>query len=95
MVSKRIKFLRQEHNMTQAQLARKLGITRASINAWEMGLSVPSTQYIIELSKLFKVSTDYILGLNNNISIDISDLSDEDVELIEKMTNHFRKKKNS
>ena len=48
--------------MTQAELAKKLGITRSSVNAWEMGISVPSTQYIVELALLYNVSTDYLLG---------------------------------
>ena len=52
--------------MTQTELAKKLGITRSSVNAWEMGISVPSTQYIIELSLLYKVSTDYLLGRTDN-----------------------------
>ena len=60
MVFERIKFLREQKEMTQADLARQLGITRSSVNAWEMGISVPSTQYIVELSGIFKVSTDYL-----------------------------------
>ena len=47
MVADRIKTLREENQMTQAELARRLSITRASVNAWEMGISVPSTQYIV------------------------------------------------
>ena len=50
MVADRIKDLREENRMTQSDLARKLSITRASVNAWEMGISVPSTQYIVELA---------------------------------------------
>ena len=54
----KIKQLREKSEMTQAELARELGLTRSSINAWEMGLSVPSTPFIVELAKLFGVSTD-------------------------------------
>ena len=62
--AERIKELREKNNMTQSDLARRLGITRSSVNAWEMGISIPSTQYVVELAELFKVSTDYILGLS-------------------------------
>ena len=58
MVADRIKTLREENQMTQAELARRLSITRASVNAWEMGISAPSTQYIVELAGIFHISTD-------------------------------------
>ena len=53
----RIKSLREGAGLTQAEIARALGISRSGVNAWEMGLSVPSTQYIVELAKQFNVST--------------------------------------
>ena len=53
----RIKSLRERAGLTQAQVARLLGLTRSGVNAWEMGLSVPSTQYVVELAKQFDVST--------------------------------------
>ena len=63
--AERIKSLRDKAGLTQSELARKLTISRASVNAWEMGLSTPSVPYIVELSKLFHVTTDYLLGLND------------------------------
>lgn len=61
MVADRIKTLRESGGMTQAELAKRLGISRSSVNAWEQGISSPSTQYIVEFSHIFKVSTDYLL----------------------------------
>ena len=51
MVADRIKYLREESGLTQAGLANLLGITRSGVNAWEMGVSVPSTQYVVELAR--------------------------------------------
>ena len=62
MIADGIKSLREQQNMTQSNLAKQLGITRSSVNAWEMGISVSSTQYIVELAYIFYVSTDYLLG---------------------------------
>ncbi len=59
MVADRIKALRTDRQMTQAELARKLSVTRSSVNAWELGISVPSTQCIVKLAGIFSVSTDY------------------------------------
>ena len=60
----RLKILRDKYGYTQSELAKKLSITRASVNAWEMALSAPSTPFLVELSRLFHVTTDYLLGLD-------------------------------
>lgn len=89
MISERIKELREQNGYTQTTLAKELGLSRSAINAWEMGLSVPSTQYLVELSKLFRVSTDYILGLKKEEEIDISALKWEEKEIIYALLKHF------
>ena len=68
MISDRIKQLRETAGYSQAQLAKKPDVTRSSVNAWEMGISVPSTHYIVELANIFHVSTDYLLGINTSAS---------------------------
>ena len=92
MVSDRIKSLREQQGFTQSALAKQLGITRSSVNAWEQGISVPSTQYIVELAAIFKVSTDYLLGVETTASINVSGLTDEDIELTNRILEHLRKK---
>ncbi len=94
MIADRIKNLREQQNKTQTELAKQLGITRSSVNAWEMGISVPSTQYIIELANIFQVSTDYLLGVNTTSSVNVAGLSDKDIELIHSIILHLKNKKN-
>ena len=91
MVADRIKALREENRMTQSDLARKLSITRASVNAWEMGISVPSTQYIVELAGIFNVSTDYLLSVAPSASINISGLTEADVRIVYALIEHLSK----
>ena len=67
-----------------------MGITRSSVNAWEMGISVPSTQYIVELANIFNVSTDYLLGVNRTSSISVAGLTDQDIELVRGIILHLR-----
>ena len=50
MIADNIKRLRENSGLSQAALARKLGVTRASVNAWEMELSAPTAQYLIALA---------------------------------------------
>lgn len=90
LLASKIKLLREKQNYTQADLARKLGLTRSSINAWEMGLSVPSTNYIVELSKLFNVSADYLLGLDNTSTLQISGLSPKQVAVLTELIECFK-----
>ena len=92
MIADRIKSLRETHNLTQSALAKRLGLTRAGVNEWEMGISVPSTQYIRELALLFHVSSDYLLGLEGMSTLDISGLTEEDKDILIQLVNHFRNK---
>ncbi len=93
MIADRIKNLREDCKLTQSELAKKLNITRSSVNAWEMGVSVPSTTYLIELAQLFHVSTDYLLGLPENNSIDISFLSEEEISILYNLIQYFKTQK--
>lgn len=91
MIGDTIKQLREKNSYTQTTLAKKLGLSRSAINAWEMGVSIPSTSYLMELSKLFNVSTDYILGLHNDEKVDITFLSQDEKEIIYTLLNYFTK----
>ena len=92
MVADRIKSLRESHNYTQSDLARILGITRSSVNAWEMGISVPSTQYIVELAHIFKVSTDYLLCVDTSATISVAGLTEKDIQLVHSLISHLKEK---
>ena len=90
----RIKSLRERAGLTQADIARQIGISRSGVNSWEMGLSVPSTQYIVELAKKFKVSTDYLLGMDDTSSISISGLTDKQVAVLIDVIDCFKQTEN-
>ena len=92
MVADKIKFLREQIGLTQSDLAKKLGITRSSVNAWEMGISVPSTQYVVELAIIFRVSTDYLLGMKTSAAVSVEGLTKEDVEMVYALINHLWRK---
>ena len=93
MIAIKIKMLRERHNLTQSDLAKKLGLTRSGVNAWEMGISVPSTQYIVELAALFGVSTDYLLDIEKEKSININGLSEKEVGMIIELVEYFKQNK--
>ncbi|MGN0675680.1 MAG: helix-turn-helix domain-containing protein [Oscillospiraceae bacterium] len=89
-IADRIKALREKSGMTQTQLAKRLGISRSAVNSWEMSLSTPSSIYLVELSKIFGVSTDYLLSLDDGIKVDITDLNEQEQEIVMKLVDYFK-----
>lgn len=61
----RLKELRQEKELSQKSLAVYIGTNNSSICDWECGRSEPSIAYIVKLCRLFDVSADYLLGLED------------------------------
>ena len=92
MVAEKIKHLREQQGLTQAELSKRLGITRSSVNAWEMGISVPSTQYLVALADLFRVSTDYLLGVERSAVMDLSGLTQRGTGRVYALVEHLRAK---
>lgn len=62
MIAKRIKDLRTSHNMTQRELADRLGLTPKMISFYELGQRIPPSDILLKLSTIFTVSVDYLLG---------------------------------
>ena len=59
--SERLKELRIKNYMTQEQLAEVLNVSRQSVSKYELGLVYPDVEKIIQISQLFRISTDYLL----------------------------------
>ena len=92
MIYDKIKMLRERSGMTQTELAKQIGITRSGVNAWEMGISVPSTQYIVELSLLFGVSADYLLDMPKTSTVAVEGLNDTEIASVVEIINCYREK---
>lgn len=65
----RVKYLRDEHLMTQAMLAEKLGISKATVAQWERGARLPSIEVAIQLADYFNVSLDWLFGRSDDPKI--------------------------
>ena len=92
-IADRIKTLRERGGMTQSQLARRLGISRSAVNSWEMALSTPSSIYLVELSKIFGVTTDYLLSLDDGVKVDITDLNEKEQSMVIQLVDYFKSMK--
>ena len=60
LLAERIKRLRQEQNLTQGELGKKIGIHQKQISAYERGRNIPSTDILIKLADAFNVTLDYL-----------------------------------
>lgn len=65
MYGTRIRELREEHGMSQAELAKALNVTQRTVSRFELEQHDLGTQIIIDLCRLFGVSADYLLGLED------------------------------
>ena len=95
MISENIKRLRENAGLSQSALARKLGVTRASVNAWEMELSAPTAQYLIALAQLFHTTTDDILGLEPQEQIVLRDMNEQEKRLVYDLVSYIAARKDA
>ena len=65
MIGQRLYQLRKDHDMTQQELADRLGLTKYTISSYETDKSDPSDEIKMHLAQIFDVSVDYLLGLVN------------------------------
>lgn len=73
-VGKKITKLRKNMKLSQSELSELLFVTRQCLSKWELGISIPNIETIIQLSKIFKTSIDEILCLDDKIEIDINNI---------------------
>ena len=92
---KKLKELRQAAGLTQKQLAERLWLSKATVSYYEQSIRYPSPEILIKLSKVFHVSTDYLLGIEEKKQVlDVTDLTDEDIRVLEDTIVLLRKKNN-
>lgn len=89
----KIKKLRKQKHMTQQQLAERVGISKAMISAYETEMRYPSYDVLIKLAATFGVSTDYLLGLDKKKTIDITDLNEEEMQIVMTLLSVLRNRK--
>ena len=87
-----LKTLRLQNNCTQAQLAQRLGVTKSVISAYETGLRMPSYDVLISISQIFKVTTDYLLGLEKKQELDLSGLTEDEVQALTELIKAMKRR---
>lgn len=80
-LSERITELRKKSGLSQEELAEKLDVSRQAISRWESGATAPDAENLIKLSKIFNVSTDYLLCVEKETASENENKREEKKEI--------------
>ncbi len=61
--AQRLKELRLDNSLTQAELANALSVDQRTVSNWEKGIREPDFESLMKIARYFNVSADYLLGL--------------------------------
>lgn len=90
----RIAKLRVAKGLSQHQLSQMLGVKRSVVSYYESGDRLPSYDVLMEMSRVFNVSTDYLLkGKDAERIIHVSDLGERELDVVMGVINALREKK--
>lgn len=90
MLNQRIRELRCACGWSQVELAKRLGLSKQTVSNWENDNIQPSIEMLMRLSKVFGVSTDYLLGLEQTPRLDAAGLSDDIIAHLTLLIEDFR-----
>ena len=87
----KLKMLRKKNNLTQQQVAERLNVSKAVVSSYELSNRSPSFQTLVKIANIYNVTTDFLLGINKRKMIDITNLTPEQADIIEKLVQEFEK----
>ncbi len=90
--SLRLKQLRLEKHLTQAQVAERIGVTPSMVSSYETDIRLPSFEVMLRIADLFGVTVDYLLCREDKRFLDISALSDQEAAVVCGMVEILKKK---
>lgn len=85
------KKLRKSRNITQKELGAKIGLSKAVVSKYENGMGYPTYDVLIRIAQYFGVTTDYLLGVASGKTVDVSTLTDSQVDTIHQIIAEFNK----
>lgn len=92
MLNQKIRELRCGCGWSQVELAKRLGLSKQTVSNWENDNIQPSIEMLVHLSRVFGVSTDYLLGLEQTPRLDVEGLPEAMVEHLHLLVEDYRNK---
>ena len=85
------KKLRKSRNITQKELGAKIGLSKAVVSKYENGMGYPTYDVLIRIAQYIGVTTDYLLGVASGKTVDVSTLTDSQIDTIHQIIAEFNK----
>ena len=91
-LGEKIRALRLERHITQTEMSKRIGISKAMMSSYELETRQPSYPILIKIAAFLGVSTDYLLGLDKERTISVKGLTEQEVEAISNLINVFKER---
>ena len=86
-----LRKLSKNRNLTQKELGTQVGLSKAVVSKYENSLGYPTFDVLVNIASFFGVTTDFLLGVSNGKTIDVSALTDSQITLIQHTISEFVK----
>lgn len=87
--SENLKALRKGRNLTQKELGAKVGLSKAVVSKYENGMGYPTFDVLIRIAQFFGVTTDYLLGVAGSKTVDVSKLTESQIDAVHHIIAEF------
>lgn len=84
-----LKKLRTARNLTQKEFGAKIGLSKAVVSKYENGIGYPTLDTLVHIARYFDVTTDYLLGVSEGKTIEVSHLTDSQLDVIHRIIAEF------
>lgn len=91
-IGTRLKELRLARKLRQEQVAQIIGVNRTAVSSYETGVRQPSFDTLVSLARLYRVSSDYLLGMTDVRTLDITGLTEPEVEILSALVQNMAQK---
>lgn len=84
-----LKQLRKNHNLTQEELGLRIGLSKAVVSKYKNGMGYPTFDTLIQIADFFGVTTDYLLGVAKDKTINVASLNETQIETVQSVIAAF------
>lgn len=91
----KLRSLRLKLGLSQKEIANQMGVSPSAISAYELGERTPSVEVLLAFTSLYRCSSDYLLGLKQNVpqrTLDVSGLPQEQIYALQALIQVMRGK---
>ncbi len=92
-IGDRLRKLRISSKMSLKQVSERLGISVSSLSGYELNEKNPSYKNLLKLARLYSVSCDYLIGNEEHRTLDVSDLTDREIDSLAEIISLFKENK--